>query len=259
MGLRGAGRRGVLDTAAQRRNRCQARAVLCRCRGMRCAEVRRHVDQFGQRDEIAGKAQGPLVSFLAMMDKVHGVGGNATFRLSGRRGDYLAFARCHGPLAPDGHAYDLTEIWRLADGDQVLVTTRYQDLPDWFQLHPLETSGEAARAMKKRLDDGYTPPDEPMETVNLVRVRAGDRLLWLGDSRPGTVSDGGILAVFDIQQDAVVVGEPIKFSDDGMPHFGTFLEEPPPEDLGRLRSAWARMASLRAPRVVSFSDWRIGS
>lgn len=187
------------------------------------------------------------------------LGENTTLRFACRRGDYLAFARFRGVLASEGEQYDLMEVWQPIDGDQVLLTTRYQDLPEWLELHPFETCGDAARGMQMRLEGGHTPPDEPVDAVNLIRVRAGDRLLWLGESRPDMVSDAGILAIVEIQNDAAIVGEPLKLSDDGMPHFGAFLEESPPGDVHRFRSAWMRMSRLSAPRVASTSGWCIGS
>jgi hypothetical protein len=149
-------------------------------------------------------------------------------------------------------------MWEMKDGNSVTLTNRWQDLPSWFELHPLETSGALAYRMQIKLNEGYESA-EPMEGPNLWRVLAGDRLVWVGKSRSDLKSEDGILNLVDFRENALVVGEPFDFSP-GFPTFGGFLEDNFSDELTRIgRSAVAAVVHLGAPRTIAADDrWRIG-
>lgn len=97
--------------------------------------------------------------------------------LSGRR--LCHWVRCKGLFAPPGQQFGVRDVWQMKDGDYLTITNRWQDLPPWFDLHPLECSGALCDWMQKKLREGYEP-EEPVEGPNIWRLSAGDRLAWVG-------------------------------------------------------------------------------
>ncbi|HKL83299.1 MAG TPA: hypothetical protein VJ879_12365, partial [Desulfobacter sp.] len=113
---------------------------------------------------------------------------DTTLRWACRRGDYIVWAKSPGIFSSLNNEHKIADIWELQDGNFVTITNRQVDLPDWFDLHPLEVSGSLSYWMQKRLDEGYEP-EEPIDGPNLWRVFAGDRIFWVGSSRGGVHSD----------------------------------------------------------------------
>lgn len=181
-----------------------------------------------------------------------------TRRLSCRTGDYLIFAKCRGPFAPPDKQYAMADLWQLSDGDHILLTSRYQDLPDWFEIHPLETANDAARWVIKRLKAGYTPPDAPMEGSNIRRASAGDRLIWVGQPRIDMDAGNDVLALISLNVNVLVVGEPLRTEGSELPEFGALLESPPAKVLELVRKGWQAMIDLGGPRTVNAIDWKLG-
>jgi hypothetical protein len=154
-----------------------------------------------------------------------------------------------GIFTPSDQAHALADIWELRDGDFVTLTNRVADLPAGFDLHPLEVAGSLALWMTKCLNEGYKQA-EPIDGPNLWRVGAGDRVAWVGTSRPGVSSDDGILEVVSFRENALVYGEPVTF-DEGRPTFGGLSS---PKSVGGQRLCAAGMAAVLAgglPRNVS--------
>ena len=106
---------------------------------------------------------------------------NTTIRWSCRAGDYVFWMSFQGPFAPTSKQFSIMDIWEIKDGEWVTITNRFEDLPPWFELHPLETSGSLAYKMMEKLNAGYEP-NEIMDGPNLWRIFAGDRLVWVGTS-----------------------------------------------------------------------------
>lgn len=152
----------------------------------------------------------------------------------------------------------MADIWELHDGNFVTLTNREADLPDWFELYPLEVSGALVSWMKKRLDEGYHPR-APLHAPNLWRVFAGDRIVWVGPSRNGVHSENGVLELVDFNQNALIYGEPFDLSS-GFPAFGGFDGgEPSPEGVRLCKAGWDALSHLTPPRQASIdSQWRIG-
>jgi hypothetical protein len=176
-----------------------------------------------------------------------------------RAGDYLLWARFGGGFLSGGGDYKIADIWELRDGDFITITDRQPDLPDWFDLHPLETPGSLVGWMKKRLDAGYDP-QEPIDGPNLWRVFAGDRVTWLGQNRNGVQPvEEGVLTVVTFKANALVYGEPFHLSG-RVPAFGDFAKgDLSAEGKVRCKAGWNIICRLGMPRVVAAdSRWCIG-
>jgi hypothetical protein len=183
---------------------------------------------------------------------------DTTLRWACRTGDYILWARFQGVFSPPGDEYKIADIWELVDGNFVTITNRLSDLPDWFDLHPLEVSGPFVLSMQKRLNDGYNP-QEPIDGPNLWRLFAGDRLVWVGPDRKGVDSENGVLGLVDFRENALVYGEPFDISD-GFPSFGGFDQgKPSPGGVRLCRDAWKALSRLGLPRTAAADNkWNIG-
>jgi hypothetical protein len=182
-----------------------------------------------------------------------------TLRWACREGDFMLWARFHGPSAPSGGEYDIADVWELRDGNHVTLTNRLADLPEGFDLHPLEVSGRLVPWMQRRLSAGHSPA-EPIFGPNLWRVLAGDRVAWVGRKRPGVDSSDGVLAVVDFRVNALVYGEPIEYSELGSSAFGGFdANEQSPEAAKLCKSGWDAVQRLGLPRAAAADDrWCVG-
>jgi hypothetical protein len=182
---------------------------------------------------------------------------DTTLRWSCREGDYIIWARFQGLFSTPGKEYKVIDIWELRDGNFVTITNRRVDLPDWFELHPLEVSDSLVWWMKKKLDEGYRPGD-PIDGPNLWRVLAGDRIAWVGPKRAGVSSEDGILDIINFGKNALVYGEPFDFSGD-FPSFGVLEgRELSPEAALLCQKAWQVILSHGLPREASVGKWTIG-
>ena len=135
---------------------------------------------------------------------------DTTLRWACRAGDYVLWARFQGMFSREGEEYQIADLWELRDGNFVTITNRHQDLPEGFDLHPLEVSGSYVRWMMKRLDDG-DEPQEPIDGQNIWRVFAGDKLLWVGNRRGTEHSDNGVLGLLEFRTNALIYGDRLIF------------------------------------------------
>lgn len=183
---------------------------------------------------------------------------DTTLRWACQAGDYVFWARFQGLFAPKGKEYSIADIWELRDGNFITLTNRRVDLPDGFELHPLEVAGPLVWWMTERLNEGYVP-QEPMDGPNLWRVFAGDRLVWVGARRGAVDSKDGVLGLVDFHENALVYGEPLNFSL-GFPTFGGFEQGEPSEEGLRLCNAGRdALLKLRPPDTASVDNkWTIG-
>ena len=53
--------------------------------------------------------------------------------------------------------WTVIDLWELGEGNSVTITNRPEDLPEWFELHPTETSGSLVYKMLRRINEGYQP------------------------------------------------------------------------------------------------------
>ena len=121
---------------------------------------------------------------------------DSTLHLPVRDGDFFIFCYFKGMLSNPDDLYRVADIWEMRDGDRVTITNRPCDLPDWFELHPTEVCGRLVYEMMKKLKNGHQPK-EKIDGPNIWRVRDGDRLIWMGESRTGYQADLGLLKIFN--------------------------------------------------------------
>jgi len=97
--------------------------------------------------------------------------GDATVRWSCRQGEYVLWVGTDSFLTADrASSWAIRDFWQMRDGNYLTITSRWADLPVWFELHPLEVAGRAVTKMMKRLDAGHKPT-EVMDGPNLCRTR----------------------------------------------------------------------------------------
>jgi hypothetical protein len=179
---------------------------------------------------------------------------DTTIRWSCRLGDCLIWCRCN-IFGDENQLPKVMGLWVMQDGNFVTITNRRYDLPSWFELHPLEVSGSLVPWMQEKLNSGYDPPD-PVDRLNLWRIFAGDRLVWVGPSRPDLKGDEGVLALVDFRENALVVGEPHNPST-GL--FGGMGKRVTAEEAQRCRNGILAVSRLGIPRVVAAGyKWTLG-
>lgn len=135
---------------------------------------------------------------------------DTTFALPCQHGDLLLLAR--HPSWPEAEfwlpdEWRVVDLWYLRDGDRVTFTNRISDLPPWFELHPTEAGDALAWKYLRKLESGWRP-GEATDGPNIWRVCAGDRVAWIGRSRPGYEADHDLLAVLEFHHNALGFGEP---------------------------------------------------
>jgi hypothetical protein len=185
-----------------------------------------------------------------------------TLRWPCRRGDFFIWFGWKGLFSmfedDPSKAVLIRDMWEMRDGDHVTITNRYEDIPEWFALHPLEVCNRLMRPMKKLLDNGYDPPD-PLEGANIWRIKAGDRLAWVGKPRPGLPQQGPILSLIDFRETALVIGE--NAGGITMDNFYTFggltKDQQNPEEITMVREAIKSVLQLGMPRTFT-PEWKLG-
>ncbi len=184
---------------------------------------------------------------------------DSTIRWSCREGDYILWVRYEGLFAPQESQFGAPDFWEMKDGDWVTITNRVQDLPSWFELHPLEAAGSLVYWMMKKVNDGYQPC-EPCDGPNVWKVFAGDRLVWVGPTRAGLAAEEGVLGLISFEENALVTGEPWHIPE-GFPTFGDVKEKEPSAPVTvLLRKGWLAACDLGTPRVAAADgQWRLGS
>jgi hypothetical protein len=150
----------------------------------------------------------------------------------------------------------IRDIWEMREGNQVTITNRYEDIPGWFTLHPLEVCNRFIQPMQKLLDSGYDPPD-PLEGANIWRLKAGDRLAWVGKLGPGSPQKGPIIV--DFKECALVIGEDARgITLDSFLTFGAMTKDKQsPEGITMVREAIKAVFQLGMPRSYA-PEWKLG-
>jgi hypothetical protein len=186
-------------------------------------------------------------------------GRNFTARWTCQRGDYLLWLSRGNPLQRREEPL-VADVWSICDEALVTITNRWQDFPPWFDLHPLEVSGQFIPWMKQRME-ARDYPEEPIDGPNIWRVKGGDRVVWVGLPRSEQTSVDGVLGIVDCRAAVVVLGE-IAMSarrqgailDELFPfmHF-----EQSPQAMALCTAGLKAEQSLGLPPVYD-SEWRLG-
>jgi hypothetical protein len=116
---------------------------------------------------------------------------NTTIVLPCRAHDYVLWFRGQGIFNDPASGIGILDFWELKNGELVTITNRYEDLPAWFELHPLEAQNSAVQPMQKKLQSGYEP-GEIVEGPNLWRAITGDKIGWVARTRPRQESNDGV-------------------------------------------------------------------
>jgi hypothetical protein len=177
-------------------------------------------------------------------------GRNFTARWTCQRGDYLLWLRRGNPLEGKREEPTVLDVWSICNEVLVTITNRWQDFPPWFDLHPLEVSGQFIPWMKERME-ARDYPEEPIDGPNIWRVKGGDRVVWVGLSRSEQPSVDGVLGIVDCRAAVAVLG------DDPDSLFPFMKFEQSPGAIALCTAGLEAERSLRFPRVYDF-EWRLG-
>jgi hypothetical protein len=168
----------------------------------------------------------------------------------------MLWAKSLGMGAAPERPYSIADIWQMRDGDFITLTNRVVDLPAGFSLHPMEISGALLAQMCEGLAN-RDPLDEPIDGPNLWRVRAGDRVAWMGKPRAGASGDGNVLGIVTFRTDALVYGEPVRMTH-GWPTFGVLSEPPLTDGPGLCRAGFEAILKAGLPRELALDlQWRL--
>lgn len=179
-----------------------------------------------------------------------------TLRWSCRQGDFILWTSWPFPSGPR-QTPQIVDLWQMRDGDFVTITNRTADLPAWFELHPTEVCDALVFEMLKKLESGYQP-GEIMDGPSIWRLKAGDRLVWVGESRPGSKAVNHVLAILECRECALAVGESNRGAPEEWLAFGSFLHpELTPAELARTRAAAEAVGKLGMPRTIAL-QWALG-
>lgn len=176
-----------------------------------------------------------------------------TVRWPGQAGDFVIWMRMSNPFASSAK-WNILDFWAHKHSDVVIVTNRWDDLPPWFHLHPLETAGSLCAPMMAKLAAGYEPK-EPTDGPGLWRVRTGDRLVRVGVNRVDAQSTDGVLAVMSFETNALAYGE----RDGQSPEMSFGKANVSVLQQGRTRFKAGYLACVREGPARSLDiDWRLG-
>ena len=185
-----------------------------------------------------------------------------TLRWSCRRGDFLIWLGWKGLfhlMEEDlSKAVLIRDLWEMQDGDHVTLTNRFEDIPEWFPLHPSEVCDRLIPPMRKMLDQGYKSL-YPLECANVWRIKAGDRLAWVGKPRPGVSHSGPVLSVVDFRECALIIGDNVRGSKMDILNLygGLTKEQQTPEEKAMVREAIQGVSKLGIPRTYT-PEWKVG-
>ena len=181
---------------------------------------------------------------------------DTTLRWSCRAGDFLIWTRLKNVFA-DCPGVRILDLWEMRDGDFVTITNRPADLPSWFELHPTEVCDSLVYEMAAKVESGY-PFKDPIDAPNIWRLRAGDRLAWVGANRPDRNSVNGVLAILDCSECALAVGESGQGTLDGLAQFGAPSKDAPtPQECASSRFAIEAIRKMGIPDEIA-TEWLLG-
>jgi hypothetical protein len=180
---------------------------------------------------------------------------DTTIRWSCRKDDIVCWLRMHGMFAGN---WDMRDFWQCWDGDFLVITNRKSDFPAGFKLHPSELQDTTVWQYQSNPDPALYAA-EPIDAPNLWRVRAGDRLLWVGDERDVQPSIEGILGLVEFRENALIARETnleINYMEwvAGQPR----RKEIEPSRLALVRNGVNVVQRLGLPQTLSTGEWGIG-
>lgn len=150
---------------------------------------------------------------------------------------------------------EVLDFWVMDGGEEFTITSQEEHFPPGFELHYSEARNTHVPIVSRRIKErGH--PGEVMLSPNLWRVRAGDRVVLIGE-RPWR--EGGVLfSVYDFSECALVFW---MFEDGEWPEPEEMLERGSKQykepQIGWGKAAVQKVTAMGFP--ASFSeDWRLG-
>jgi hypothetical protein len=172
----------------------------------------------------------------------------------GRAGDLVIWFRWPGLFVEKAVQVKPIDFWELRDGDRVMLTARWEDLPEPLRsspVRPLDTLSESGVVLRSLRPQTAKPVEGP----HIWRPVVGDRILWTGN-RPS--SGAVVLGAVECVCGAIVLGEP-RDGDRITPTFGAPQGDEASESCKALFAAAHRtLAEAGLPRTLSDGPWRFG-
>ncbi|WP_449536293.1 hypothetical protein [Ferdinandcohnia sp. Marseille-Q9671] len=154
----------------------------------------------------------------------------------------------------DLDSLSIIDFWKLSDGDYATITNRWADIPSWFELHPTEVSDSLVYKILEKLDSGYKPKAK-VDGPNIWRIKAGDKLVWIGNSRPGLKEEDGVLEIITFDKNALILGEATGNRIKNIIKFGS--GETDKKDILKAQHSMKKIKEEGIPRTYS-TEWRLG-
>jgi hypothetical protein len=180
------------------------------------------------------------------------INSGTTLRLSCRAKDFFVWVRYEDLFS---ESIGIIDIWEMKEGDSILMTNRFGDVPEWFDLHYSEITGSQTSNWLGKYQD--LPPNTPLEGPNIWKVKSGDRLLWTGNTRPFQEEVNGILSIFDIHHDILVIGNSSRSNLEESITFGKINDSNDQLGIDRVRFGVNLIRKMGVPRTYSASNWGI--
>jgi len=180
---------------------------------------------------------------------------DTTLRWSCRRGDYVLWLQFTDPIAEQ--SLGMVDLWEMRDGDFVTITNR--PMTCLLRLNCIQPKFEMPWPTGWQLSSRKATSllIEPADGPNIWRLKSGDRMAWVGNSRPGQAVDG-ILAILDCRECCLAFGETNRGGIEDFMAFGSPSKpEASPEDTVRCQIAVKAVRQLGIPRTWA-PVWGLG-
>lgn len=150
---------------------------------------------------------------------------------------------------------EVLDFWIMNGGEIFSITNKEEEFPPGFELHYTEARKAHAHTVARRIKErGH--PGEVMHSLNIWRVKAGDRVVLIGER---SWLDGGVmLHVHDFSECALVFW----MHDDGewptveeMIELGSKQGQEPQISWGKV--AVQKVIAMGTPSSIA-EDWRLG-
>jgi hypothetical protein len=124
------------------------------------------------------------------------IAADTTLVIPCRKGDIIVWVSFSGQVFQSHIEYKIADLWVMKEGDQILITNRLEDVPEWLSIFPTKVTGRNTWVMKRWLDQGQDPFSNQVnldDLQNLWNVNCSHYLIWIGESRPDLQATNGIL------------------------------------------------------------------
>ena len=195
--------------------------------------------------------------------KIISISENTTKIIACRKGDIFTWVYDRSDMWSTQTKYYPADYWIAENGDNVLLTNRIDDVPEWFPLsHSMVCGRDNVNKMLEKLNKGYEPNKLGIEVESLPevwQVNVYHYIIWYGESRPDISAENGILGIFRFETGALVINQKRDYSS------LIFPEDTPDDAVGapgfeiaeRIKSAFYFIKSQGKPRKYA-EEWKLG-